>query len=153
MVPLKIGDVFEIETSKGIAFFQYVHKDETIGSLIRILPSLHEGTQNDLLNDLVKQKELYFIHFPLGPALSRGIVRKVGNYPISNEFVLPQKFRDSYIVNGEFICWHIVDYETWKRDRVEVLTHEQKQLSPWGTWNDTMLKEKLVEGWTLEKWI
>ncbi|WP_159462040.1 hypothetical protein [Salirhabdus sp. Marseille-P4669] len=51
------------------------------------------------------------------------------------------------------MCWHIVDYETWKRDKVEVLTHEQERLSPWGTWNDTKLKKKLVEGWTLEKWI
>ncbi|SOC43677.1 hypothetical protein [Ureibacillus acetophenoni] len=73
MVRLKIGDVFGIETSKGLAYFHSVHKDETIGSLIRILPSLHEGTQNEFLNDLVKQKELFFIQFTLGPALSRGI--------------------------------------------------------------------------------
>ncbi|NYE07484.1 hypothetical protein F4694_004295 [Bacillus niacini] len=26
--------------------------------------------------------------------------------------------------------------------------NEQKQLSPWGTWNDTLLKERLDEGWT-----
>lgn len=64
MVRLKTGDVFEIETSNGLAFFQYVHKDETIGSLIRILPSLHEDIQSDMLNELVKQKELYLIHFP-----------------------------------------------------------------------------------------
>ncbi|CAM5222319.1 putative protein OS=Ureibacillus acetophenoni OX=614649 GN=SAMN05877842_11710 PE=4 SV=1 [Ureibacillus acetophenoni] len=58
MVRLKIGDLFEIETTKGLAYFQYVHKDETIGSLIRILLSLHLGAQNEFLNDLVKQKEL-----------------------------------------------------------------------------------------------
>lgn len=57
------------------------------------------------------------------------------------------------MIKGEFICWHIIDYETWKRERVEVLTHEQKQLSPWGTWNETKLIEKLVEGWTLDEWI
>ncbi|CAM5222323.1 hypothetical protein UACE39S_03406 [Ureibacillus acetophenoni] len=57
------------------------------------------------------------------------------------------------MIKGEFICWHIIDYETWKRERVEVLNHEQKQLSPWGTWNETKLIEKLVEGWTLDEWI
>ena len=57
------------------------------------------------------------------------------------------------MIKGEFICWHIIDYETWKRERVEVLTHEQKQLSPWGAWNETKLIEKLVEGWTLDEWI
>lgn len=55
-------------------------------------------------------KELYFIHFPLGTALKQKIVTKKGNYPIPQNFKLPQKFRSEHIVNGKFICWHIVDY-------------------------------------------
>ncbi len=43
MVRLNIGDVFEIETSNGLAFFQYVHHDKIIGSLIRILPKFSWG--------------------------------------------------------------------------------------------------------------
>jgi hypothetical protein len=152
LVRLKIGDVFEIETSNGIAFFQYVHENEDIGSLIRILPIIHMDNKKGFLNDLVEQKELYFIHFPLGAALRQKIVSKMGNYPIPKDFVLPQKFRDDHSIKGEFICWHIVDYETWQREKVEKLTDEQKQLSPWGTWNDTLLKERLAENWTLDNW-
>ena len=29
----------------------------------------------------------------------------------------------------------------------------QKELSPWGIWNDTLLIERMMEGWTPEKWI
>ncbi|WP_156350813.1 hypothetical protein [Psychrobacillus sp. FJAT-21963] len=57
------------------------------------------------------------------------------------------------MVNGELICWHIIDYDTWKRETVERMTEEQKQLSPWGIWNDTLLKQRLAEGWTLDRWI
>ncbi|GGA49178.1 hypothetical protein [Psychrobacillus lasiicapitis] len=57
------------------------------------------------------------------------------------------------MVNGVLICWHIIDYDTWSRENVERLSKEQKQLSPWGIWNDTLLKQRLAEGWTLDKWI
>lgn len=149
---LKIGDVFSIETLNGIAYFQYVHKNEDIGSLIRILPNLYKDHQKDRLNKFVEQKELYLIHFPLGAALRRKIVSKMGNYPIPKDFVLPKNFRSKHIIKGEFICWHVVNYENWQRESIEKLNENQKQLSPWGTWNDTLLKERLVEGWTLDKW-
>ncbi|MCM3711850.1 hypothetical protein [Sporosarcina luteola] len=141
MALLKIGDVFGIETSNGIAYFQYVHKNEVMGSLIRILPNLYQDTNKDLLNTLVKQKELYQIHFPLGAAFTRKIVSKMGNYPLPKDFVLPEKFRVDHIIKGEFICWHIVDYANWQRERVERLNDYQKRLSPWGTWNDTLLRK------------
>jgi hypothetical protein len=118
VVRLKVGDVFEIITSNGIGLFQYVHKHETIGQLIRILPNLYED--GDVIEDeLVEKKELFLIHFPLGSALKQKIVTKRGNYPIPQDFILPRKFRSDHIVNGEFVCWHIVDYDTWKRDKVE----------------------------------
>ena len=152
VVRLKIGDVFEIVTSNGTGLFQYVHKDETIGELIRILPFLLE--EGYVLEDeLVKKKELYLIHFPLGIALNQKLVTKKGSYRVPQDFKLPNKFRSEHLVNGEFICWHIIDYDTWKREKVERLSDEQKQLSPWGTWNDTLLKQRLVEGWTLDRWI
>ncbi|MFC4322018.1 hypothetical protein [Litchfieldia salsa] len=150
---IKIGDVFQIETSKGLAFFQYVLKHDSMGSLIRILPNLHKDNNTDKINELVEQKELFFIHFPVGAALRRKIVCKVGNFQIPNGLVLPTKFRDKHIVRSEFISWHIVDYETYQIESVKKLTDEQLKLSPMGTWNDTLLIERLEEGWTLDKWI
>ncbi|MFJ8234182.1 hypothetical protein ACIQ34_00395 [Ureibacillus sp. NPDC094379] len=148
---LRIGDVFEIETSRGKGLFQYVHKDERIGSLIRILPNLYKG-EFVIKDELIEEKELYLIHFPLGAALWRKIVKKIGNYPIPQHFILPSKFRTEHIIGDEFNCWHIVDYGTWKIESIKELNDEQKQLSPWGIWNDTLLKERLAEGWTLDNW-
>jgi hypothetical protein len=152
LVQVKIGDVFEIVTPNGIGLFQYVHKDETIGQLIRVLPSLYEEGYI-LEKELVEKKEMYLVHFPLGAALKQKIVNRKGNLNLPQDFVLPKKFRSKHIVKGEFISWHIIDYDTWKREQVQELSDEQKQLSPWGTWNDTLLKERLAEGWTLDNWI
>ncbi|MFJ5763132.1 hypothetical protein ACIQAA_29255 [Neobacillus sp. NPDC093182] len=152
MVQVKIGDVFDIVTPNGIGLFQYVHKDETMGQLIRILPSLYEEGYI-LENELVEKKEMYLVHFPLGTALKQRIVNRKGNFNPPLDFVLPKKFRSKHTIKGEFINWHIIDYETWKREQVQEQSDEQKQLSPWGTWNDTLLKERLAEGWTLDKWI
>ncbi|MFJ5770116.1 hypothetical protein [Psychrobacillus sp. NPDC093180] len=151
MVRLNIGEVFEVVTLNGIGLFQYVHKDETIGELIRILPCLLEEGYV-IKDELVKKKELYLIHFPLGAALNQKLVTQKGSYPIPQNFIFPKKFRSEYFVNGELICWHIIDYDTWKREEVDRISDEQKQLSPWGIWNDTLLKQRLAEGWTLDKW-
>ena len=60
--------------------------------------------------------------------------------------------RTEHIVRGEFLGWHIIDTDTWQRQLVKSLTREQKQLSPWGIWNDALLIENLVNDWSLEKW-
>jgi hypothetical protein len=37
----KLGDVLEIETTKGLAYFQYTHQHPVYGGLIRVLPGLY----------------------------------------------------------------------------------------------------------------
>jgi len=96
-------------------------------------------------------KEQYSVFFPLSAANHRGIVKKVGYYPV-NEFVKPKYMRTKHNVRGEFLGWHIVDTDTWHMQLVKTLTSEQKMFSPWGCWNDTLLIENLVNGWSLEKW-
>jgi hypothetical protein len=153
MMKINIGDVFGIGTSKGDGYFQYIHHHKTIGELIRILPGLYLEQPQDL-ELLVLEKEIFFIHFPVGAAFKRKIVKFIGNFDLPAELEIPQKFRSAFADKfGNRICWHIVDYETWKRESVAELSIEQKKLSPWGAWNDTLLIERLVAGWTPEKWI
>jgi hypothetical protein len=91
------------------------------------------------------------IFFPLSFANKKKIVELVGHYPI-NEFKKPEFLRTEYYIRGEFLGWHIINTNTWKRQLVKTLTVEQKKLSPWGVWNDTLLIENLVNGWKLEDW-
>ncbi|MDQ0639853.1 hypothetical protein QF042_003418 [Pedobacter sp. W3I1] len=145
----KIGDIFEINTPKGKAYLHYIYKDPTIGDLVRVLPGLHcERPAN--FDKLAGSKERYMIYFPLAAANKQKIVEKVGSYLF--KFEKPKYMRTEHIVKGEFLGWHIINTDTWQRQLVKSLNSEQKQLSPWGIWNDTLLVENLVADWNLEKW-
>lgn len=152
MKGIKIGDVFEIETPKGNGYFQYVYSNKEIAELIRVLPGLY--TKLPDLASLVTGKTNFFVHFPLKAAIRQGIVKPVGNYDLPKGLKLPERMRTDFVDrDGRRKHWHIVDYETWQRKTVETLSPEHVQLSPWGVWNDTLLVERLAEGWTLEKWV
>ena len=150
MKKIEIGDVFSIVTAKGLAFFQHVHYMPKIGELIRILPGLHIEMPD--IADLCQREEQFCIFFPLKYALNKKIVNKVGKYDIPKGFRVPTHMRSKNIIKGEFIEWHIVNIETMHREPFKVLNNEQIKLSPWGIWNDTLLVERLEEGWTLQSW-
>jgi hypothetical protein len=153
MKRIKLGDVFEIEITQGKAYFQYVFNNEMIGELIRVLPGIFETQFNDL-PQLVNGETEYFIHFPVKAACKQKIIKFVGNYDLPNSLSIPNYFRDDKRDrDGNLIGWQIVNYETWKRETVYQLTEEQKKLSPWGTWNDTFLIDRISEKWTLDKWV
>jgi hypothetical protein len=103
--------------------------------------------------ELAKNKELYFVHFPLKSALKQGIVRCVENIQLPARFELPEYMLSKKTDrNGKLECWHIINYKTWERKPVNELNEIQLKLSPWGSWNDILLVERLSEGWTPELW-
>ncbi len=151
MARSKLGNVFEIDTKKGGALLQYIHFSEDIGEMTRVFFYTKPQNSNDLSN-LSSLKEDFFLFFPLSAAFRKGIVRKVGHAPVPASGK-PKYMRTKHAVRGEFLGWHIVDVDTWKRRLVKDLSDEEKQLSPWGIWNDTLLIERLEAGWTLDNWV
>jgi hypothetical protein len=150
MARILVGDIFEINTPKGKAYLHYIHKDSVTGELIRVLKGLYSERPMDL-DILAASEERYIISFPLSAAVKQKIVESVGYFAASN-FSKPKLMRTEHNIRGEFLGWHLVDTETWQRQLVKKLSKEQKKLSPWGLWNDTLLVEKLVTNWSLEKW-
>lgn len=150
MGKVKIGDIFEINTGVGLAYLHYIHKDDVLGELIRILPRVNNDRPTSL-EEFIHVEESFMVFFPLSAAYRQKIVERVG-YFTANHFEKPKNMRTKHIIRGEFLGWHIIDTETWKRELVKTLTPEQKKFSPWGVWNDTLLIENLASGWTLENW-
>lgn len=151
MGKISIGDIFEITTPKGRAYLHYVHKDKATGELIRVLHGIYSERPMNFDN-LAAGDERYYISFPLAAAVRQKIVVPVGHYPASN-FGKPKLMRIKHNIRGEFLGWYIVDTETWQRKLLKNLSEEQKKLSPWGVWNDTLLIENLVNDWSLDKWV
>jgi len=150
MSKIEMGDVFELETSKGKAYLHYIYEDPTLCELIRVLPGLFQDRPPEL-HEIVAKKERYMIFFPLKAAYRRNIVNKVGYVPAEG-YAKPAFMRSDHWERFEFKGWHIVDTGTLQRQFVSELTDDQKKLSPWRLWNDTRLCERLVENWSLESW-
>jgi hypothetical protein len=154
MDKIEIGDVFQIETSKGNGYFQYVDTDDNIGELIKVFPGVFKDIPTvEELAEFSNSDLTYYVFFPLKAAASKGIVTSVARVPMPKNFKKPKFMRSKLMVKGEFLGWHIVDTDTLHRKLVTDLSKDQKQLSPWGTWNDTLLKERMEDKWTPAKWI
>ncbi len=150
---IKYGDVFEIITKNGVAFFQCVKETSTTEcEIIRILPGVYKESESIDLNNLVQEKEVFFVQFALKYAVKKKCVKPVGNYVVPENVEIPKYFRDKHIIKGKFISWHIINSDTLQIRSVKELTDEEKLLSPAGIWNDTLLGERIAEGWKPEDW-
>lgn len=152
MTKVKVGDIFEIATSNGVAFFQCVFTDKIEGELIKVFnKTFTNGIDNiEILSSI---SDTYFIGFPLNAALNKKIVTQIGFLQVSSKFVKPRFRRSKNGFGKNPKGWFIVDTYTDNRIYVEDLDEEQIKLSPNGIINDTLLIKRLDEGWNLEKWI
>lgn len=149
MPRVKLGDIFEIKTKKGNAYLHYIYKDNELGYLVRILKGLHQT--EPIFSNLAKETEMFMIFFPLNVAYKRGIVKKVAFHD-SKKYGKPKYMRAKHYIGNDFIGWHIIETSNWQRTLVKKLSLEQVMLSPWGTWNDTLLINRLEENWNLKNW-
>ncbi|MCB0278327.1 MAG: hypothetical protein KDD94_02415 [Calditrichaeota bacterium] len=151
MARIKIGDFFEIETPKGKAYMQYVHKDDSMGFLVKILDGFYQEIPKNL-GKLVTSNERFLIYFPLSAAYNRKIVKLVGHMELG-DFVQPKYMRSMCFIDKDSHGWEIVDTQTSKRRFIEKLTKAEKELSPYAIWNDTLLIDRLASGWSLDDWV
>lgn len=147
---IKIGDVFSIKTSKGEAYFQYMGKNSLMGSLIRVLPGVFDRRPEDI--DVVLNNETNFwVFFPVSGALKLKIINKLGNFNVPEHSLKIPLFRagDVDSETRKVETWWLWDGERqWK---VGKISEEQRKLPIRQIWNDTMLIERIEEGWLPER--
>ncbi|WP_175035079.1 hypothetical protein [Burkholderia lata] len=147
---IKSGDVFCIETSKGGGYFQYVKKVSPMGALIRVLPGIYKDLPDNLA-EMVEVETNFWIFFPVGVAEKRGIVKKIGNFEVPGHARATPLFRTG-IPDQEtrkVENWWLWDGEkSWP---VGAISEEQRRLPIRGAWNDTLLIERIEQGWLPEK--
>ncbi len=151
---IEIGDVFEIETANGKAYIQLVEKSENQNELelIRVYYKIYLKSSCFSITKITeKSDDYFFLSFHIKAALKLKVLKFVCNTSIKRSFKTPVLFRTKNpFGNG----WNIIDKKKDKyiKSGVINLNEEQKKLSPWGTWNDTLLIENLEKGWRLENW-
>jgi hypothetical protein len=140
------GDVIALRTADGLAYAQVVHKDKLYGTLVRVLEPVLPQPAEDLAR-LVSSPERFYTFFPVGAAVKRGLVQLVGRAQVpegAQAFPLLRQ-RGQVRPDGSVADWWLWDGE--KAWRIGQLTPDQQRLSIAEVVNDTLLRERIEQGW------
>lgn len=147
----KIGDVIEIRTPKGLAYAQFTHKHDAppkYGALIRVFSKLHKKRPSDF-SDIIESEPQFLTFFPLGSACNNGIVEIVSNQEIPPKAKIFPTFRAGAVnQQGHIETWWLWDGD--KEWKVGKLKPGMEKYPIRGVWNDTLLIQRIVEGWSHE---
>jgi len=148
----KPGDVCEIQTGKGLAYFQCMRYDERWGMMIRVLPGTYENRPTELTT-VVSQPEQFITFFPLGFALNKKVVTLVGTAPLPPNAQRMPRFRGRGAIdrNGKVLNWFLIEGD--RETPIKELTPDLRKLSIQAVVNDTALIEMIEDGWTPEQTI
>ena len=150
MANLKIGDVVEIITSKGLAYAQYAHKHKQYGAMLRVFRRIFVSRPSEI-PELVESEPAFMCFFPLGAAVDKGIVAIVEHCALPSNALRFPVFRAGVVdpSTSKVAVWWLWDGE--KEWTVGELSEEQRKLSIRGVWNDALLVQRIESGWTPEK--
>lgn len=145
----KLGDVLEVSTPRGLAYVQYAGKHPSYGAAIRVLPGFFQERPKDW--SALLAQEGYFVFYPVGIAVSQGIVEVAARLAIPPGRELPTVYRRSgYITpEGKITAWLICDgeKETLRRE----LSPEERKLFIAAMWNHAFLVGRIVDEWHPEE--
>ena len=146
-VKLKLGDIIEISTPKGLAYAQYTQKHPLMGNLIRVKEGFYENRPPSL-STLAGKKNRIIVFVPLKAMADREMVHIVGNEPIPVQDQKLPVFRNGIRnkMDGTMKWWLWDGEKEWPIGYH--LTEEQKHYPLLGTWNDTLLVDRITSGWT-----
>lgn len=155
MVKMKnseVGTVYAIKTSIGYGLFQCVQHDDIGIDVVRVLQPIIQNI-GEFSPELLQERERYFIKFTVQAALNRKLILFIGKYNVPSSVKVPKKYRFLDLVPHRNIRnWYIVDAKTNGMRLISNINEKFLSLSSDGIWNDTLLIERLEEGWTLENW-
>jgi hypothetical protein len=120
------GDIFEMKTSKGLAYFQFILENLTFGEMIRIIPGRFEDRPVDF-EALVAADGGWTCFFPVAESVLHGQLECVAAQPLPPEFRIPESYKVAGASNaqGQTLNWWIIT--DGKAGRVEVLSKDQSE--------------------------
>src|SRR5580704_11635968 len=155
----KFGDVIEFKTRAGMKYAQYTHHAGNMGELVRVLPG-HFAFRPPDFAELAKQKELYFVFYPLTSSLRNDLVEIVSHQPVpqSAERYPLMRWAGPRDRRGKIVGWKIfrasdpLTVEMHQRTPlIQALSTEQKKLSIHQLWPHAVMVRELARDWTPER--
>lgn len=147
---LRIGDIIEVTTPRGLAYLQYCYEEPMFGSLVRVLHGTYRERPSDL-DQLAARPERFVAFFPLRAELKDEAMKVVGKAALPEHSKALPLFKvegHREPETGEVQSWFLWDgQKTWHVDK---LTDEQRKLPNREIVNDTLLIERIAGDWSPE---
>ena len=146
----KFGDIFELKTSKGLAYLQYVNeytKPPNYGKLVRVLDGTFQDRPTDF-KQLVKRKELFYTFIPLSVSVRRKDIQLVEHEEVTKEFKKMPIFRTEGI--NETRTGFVNQWGLWdgnERRKIGNLKQKYINISSLATCNTAYIRERIEMGW------
>ena len=148
---IKIGDVVEVPTSKGLAYAQVTHihreKHSSYGPLLRIVPGFFTK-RPERFEELLRKQPGAVMFCALQAAIKTGICEIVGNVPVpegAKSFPLFRASNDDPGADTPKNWWF------WNGDRtspVGKITSEQRRMPLREIVDGVLLRERIEAGWS-----
>jgi hypothetical protein len=145
---LRVGDILEISTSKGLAHVQYVGKHAEYGDVIRVIPGLIEREGTDLFAEFTTV-EGYLAFYPVHAAMLKRLVRITCSCPLPTKFAVPETVRRAGARGrqGAVLTW-VIEKSDGNERMLEKLTDSERLLPIAAIWNHELLIQRISDNWT-----
>ena len=144
------GSIYELKTSKGLVYLQYVKDSDEEVPLVRILADFYYKRPINLAA-VANRREQFWIHlFGWDRAIEEEKLVHVG-WGSPAKQMPPKYFRDAMIYKGVFKGWMV----TGAQGSIRYLDHldpSQMRYPPSGYWNLPFLIYQLEQGFNLTRW-
>jgi len=147
---VRLGDLLEVVTPRGLAYVQYAGKHPEYGYAIRVLPGFFQTRPQDWTT--LASQQGYFTFYPVSAAVSQGLIAIAAHHPIPLGRELPSTFRRRGAIapDGRVMTWLIFGNGGPETLRT-TLSPEEKRLSIASIWNHAFLVDRLIEEWRPDK--
>ena len=151
---IKIGDIIEIKTKKGLFYAQYTHYDEEYGELIQVKKHIYSKRPKNI-SQIVQDENRIIAFIPLSFAVnSTDIFMVIGNMPIPDKYKPFPVFKCAGYVDRKGVVkqWKFWDGDnTWPDYWVNELSEDEISFPRAGIWTYPLLVDRLESDWTEEK--
>jgi hypothetical protein len=145
-----LGDVFEIEIPRGLAYIQYVGRSKLYGGeLVRLLPGIHRN-RPEFFDQILSDGERFFTFIGLRDAVSDGFAKHVYHAELPDRLrVFPlMRWGTPPPRGGGPRKWRVFDGEHY--GELQDLTPEMAKLSVTGVPNRTRILQMIESGYQPE---
>lgn len=118
-----LGGLYEVETSKGLAYLQFAFWSELLGEVIRVFKGFHESRPTDLA-EILSQPVAFTIAYPVGSAERSNLITRVGDAEVPGQFPV-MRAGAGWLWDGERE-WRVPEFSEAERSlpRRLILNHQ-----------------------------